>query len=380
MPLSLVPDAPGWRPDWEGLLDAFPVLAPLALVPQTARFHGEGDVLTHTRMVVETLVASPRWRRLDRPARRIVFLAALLHDIGKAKTTTETPDGALTSRGHSARGVRMARRLLWELEVPFREREEIVNLIRYHQCPFWAFERDDRDRLIREISLNVPCDRLAILADADARGRICSDMESITTAIALFEELAESLDCWETPARFATDHARFLYFRDKWPTPEYAPHEDFNGHITILSGLPGAGKDHYIGKRHADRPVISLDRIREECGVHPGKRKQGPVVRISRDGAREHLRTGTPFVWNATNVSLGIRRQVVDLAWRYHAEIELVYIEPSMADLFAQNRNRNAAVPDKVIWDLMDHRLDVPDPWEAHQVTYVADRAPGSEK
>lgn len=80
----------------------------------------------------------------------------------------------------------------------------------------------------------------------------------------------------------------------------------------MMSGLPGMGKDTWVRRQGPCWPVISLDGIREELGISP-LGKQGKVLEIARLRAREHLRRGESFIWNATNVSRAIRRKVLSL-------------------------------------------------------------------
>ena len=57
----------------------------MAATPQNTRWHGEGDVYTHIRLVCQVLTGLADFRAME-PAVRDA-LAALLHDIAKAATT-----------------------------------------------------------------------------------------------------------------------------------------------------------------------------------------------------------------------------------------------------------------------------------------------------
>lgn len=89
----------------------------------------------------------------------------------------------------------------------------------------------------------------------------------------------------------------------------------------------------------------------------------------SRDLAREFLRDGQSFVWNATNLSRQLRGQCIRLFADYQAKVRIVYLEVPEERLHRQNRQRPAPVPRAVIERLLD-RWEVPDQTEAHQVEW----------
>ena len=136
-----------------------------------------------------------------------------------------------------------------------------------------------------------------------------------------------------------------------------------------MSGLPGAGKDHWIARNLEERPVISLDDLREELEVSP-EESQGRIVAEARERARIYLRQKKSFVWNATSVSRRIRKQCIDLFAAYNARVRIVYIDVPEETLFKQNSERDKPVPAEVIKRLLD-RWEVPDLTEAHKVDWV---------
>jgi predicted kinase len=298
-----------------------------------------------------------------------VFAAALLHDMAKPDCTRTEPDGRIHARGHSRRGAILARQILWRLHVPFAVREQVTALVRHHQSPYFLLDRADAQRLCIEISQTARCDHLALLAEADVLGRHCGDQRRLLDNIALFREYATEQNCLSTPRDFASDHARFLYFQHPDRHPDAPAYEDFRAEVVLMSGLPGSGKDHYIRRHLADRPVVSLDALRTELDVDPGD-SQGVVVNEAREQAREYLRQRQSFVWNATNISRQLRGECVRLFADYNARIRIVYVETPPDVLFALNRRRPVPVPEKVIERLID-RWEAPDRTEAHQVDWI---------
>ena len=60
--LQALTPAPGHTPDYDACLAAFPALELAKTTPQDPRYHGEGDVWTHTKMVMEALLALPQYQ------------------------------------------------------------------------------------------------------------------------------------------------------------------------------------------------------------------------------------------------------------------------------------------------------------------------------
>lgn len=372
--LTWCPTPPDYAVNWERIKQEFPEVGRLEGCPQDAVHHAEGDVLIHTRMVVEALSTLHAWRALPRLEREIVFTAALLHDIAKPDCT-RVEDGRITSRGHSKRGAIKARTLLWGMGFPFEAREQVAALIRFHQIPFFLIDKPDGRRTLYEVSQSARCDLLALVAEADARGRVCADAQRLLDNISLFTQYASEHECLTGPRQFPNDHSRFLYFRREGRDPDYPAFDDTVSEVVMMSGLPGAGKDFWVAENLPDWPSISLDALRREMKVAPTQ-NQGPVVSRARESAREHLRKRRPFVWNATNVSRQMRELSVNLFAAYNARVRVVYVEASEARLFAQNRERADSVPAEVIRKLTA-RWEVPDLTEAHRVEWVTE-TPGS--
>lgn len=367
------PSPPDWRLDWPGLELAFPWLAPLRATPQDPLWHAEGDVLTHTRMVLEALVVDPQWRALDEPARHVLFAAALLHDIGKGPTTRTNEHGRVVSPRHTSVGQRMARNLLWSGAAgpapDFATREAIAALVRYHGLPILFIEKPSPERAVAMASLCLRCDHLAILARADVRGRFCPDARVFLERLELFGEFCLEQGCWDGPKSFASDLHRFAYCTEGRPY-HYVPYDDTRVEVTLMAGLPASGKTRWVEQHAGQQAVIRLDDIRQALDVDPGQR-QGAVAEAARELARTHLRRAAPLVWDATNTTRMMRGQLITLFVGYKARVRIVYVECPHDELHRRNRARRSPVPTEVIDHLAD-KLEVPTPDEAHQVIAVA--------
>jgi len=365
--------APGQTPDWGWFLHAFPALAALADTPQDPVYHAEGDVWTHTRMVVAALVRGETYHAASKDERFILFYAALLHDIAKPATTVIDPDsGRIGQPGHSKRGAIDVRILCWHAAVPFALREHICRIITVHQLPFFALAGNRNGQtgeyLIRKLSHELDLRLLVAVAQADMEGRDYVGKADCLVDIALFREMAIDEGCFGTPMAFADAHTRLSYCRGAGIAPDYPHHQEKGARVTVMSGLPASGKNHWVAQHRAGLPVVSIDDARTELGLRHGA-NEGAAAHRAVDFAKELLRRQAPFVWNTTHLSTQMRQKTLDLLFAYHAEVELVYLEESPQCIFKRNTRRDTSLTNKGI-ERMLFKWEVPLPTEAHAVRY----------
>ena len=359
--------------NWEELEARFAWLREMRDVPQDPIWHAEGDVLTHTKMVVEALLNLPEFKILSEQDKHIMFAAALLHDVEKRSTTVMELIGGkerIVSPKHALRGEFTTRELLYkEIPTPFHIREKIAKIVRLHGLPLWAISKEDPRKSVIEASLAVNTEHLAMFAKADILGRICEDAEECFLKINLFKELCLENNCWGKPFEFKSDYGRFLFLTRDEMSPNYEPFEDLKFEVTILSALPGTGKDSYI-KKHLDMPVLSLDDIRRQHKIDPRDRKaNGRVIQLAKEQAKVWMRKRESFVFNATNITRDMRGKWISLFLEYGARIKIVYLEVPYKQLLSQNHNRDYKVPVLAI-DKMIRRLEIPNFREGHEVVY----------
>ena len=359
-PIS-IPDATKWGIDWRAMFPSpfSSFLERMRGVRQNPVWHGEGDVLTHTQMVCEALVADEEFRALDAEGRAEVFVAALLHDVGKADVT-KTEDGVVVSPGHASSGARTARAFLWrELDMAGtaekrRFREAVCTLIRYHSAPLHFTSRPDPERFVRMLAAEgcvadgFSLRKLAVLVRADVRGRLAADVDRLLETTEFFVSTARELGCLDGPPAFADDFSRFAWLEGKTNFPDVKLYDGTWGTVCMTCGLPGTGKDSWIARDLPDLPVVSLDGIRREQGV-AWEDRQGVVVATALERAREYLRKKQPFVWDATCLIPDFRRRELQLFRDYGASTRIVSLETPWGEMLRRNRNRKAVVPEMVI-------------------------------
>ncbi|MFI5386514.1 MAG: AAA family ATPase [Fimbriimonadales bacterium] len=247
--------------------------------------------------------------------------------------------------------------------------------MRYHGRPAHLLEKADPAHEIIALSWLVNHRLLYLLARADTRGRLATEENRPEETLELWKLVAEENDCFDRPYAFANDQARFLFYGDALSSLHYTPREDHRCTVTLMSGLPGSGKDTWLATHRPHLPVVSLDDVRADLDLEPTD-DQGEVIQIGREACREHLRAGRDFAFNATNTMQATRKRWIDLLADYEARIELVYLEPHLSVIFERNQRRSRPVPRRVMERLVE-KLEPPTRIEAHSLTLVADpRAP----
>lgn len=368
---ALVP-LPGAQLDFKACLEAYPQLK-LGKGVMQGPYHREGDVLVHTEMVVQELLALPGYQALTRPDQVKVFHTALLHDVAKYRTTFINPEtGHIQHPGHSRKGAMDARVMLWDAGAPFEVREAICRLVSQHQTPFWAMGGSKREIapefIVRELSWQMDLRLLALMAEADIRGRICDDVTAILDNIELFRELAREENCFGRPRDFVNAHTAVSYFRGASVHPDYPLHQEPGSLVKVMSGPPASGKNTYVEKHFPGLQVVSFDDALEELGLRHGK-NDGMAAHLAIDKAKRLLRAREPFVWNATHINALNRKKTLDLLFAYNAEVEVIYLEQPRATLLARNSKRDSTLNNAKLQSMLSKWEPVL-PTEAHAVHY----------
>ncbi|MDX8391473.1 MAG: CCA tRNA nucleotidyltransferase [Mariprofundaceae bacterium] len=154
-----------------GWLDLYPQLKALMGCPQDPTWHPEGDVWTHTRLVVDcAAVVAKRYAWRGEKCERLLF-AALCHDLGKPETTFKHESGRIRSSGHSEQGIEPSIQFLRSVRAPQPLKKHILPLVREHLVHLHG---DATARAIRRLAHRLEpsnIDMWEALAEADASGR-----------------------------------------------------------------------------------------------------------------------------------------------------------------------------------------------------------------
>lgn len=168
----------------EQLTPWFSEVGQLIGVRQDPRYHPEGDVWTHTMLVLD--LAAALKTQTENPLG--FMLAALTHDFGKVLTTEEI-DGRIRSLKHETEGLPMIRIFLQRITSETKLIKYVLNLDELHMKPnIMAAQRSHKKATNHMFDQAVDPQALVLLARADRRGK-AQEVQDEETEVFLEERL-----------------------------------------------------------------------------------------------------------------------------------------------------------------------------------------------
>ena len=394
----------GERPDVDTFIDAFgtlmPLLHELKYTQQDEEWHAEGDVHTHTDMVLEELydILDEEASHLDDEQQLTLILAALLHDICKPVCTREKEirgELRLVSPHHEHKGRCYIAVKLIELELPYLVVNQVMNLVGYHQKPRQFVLDDAGDASYRYLSRLCSLELFYWLEQADIRGRECYDKQAQLEVLELFKMQAQDFDLWWVNDSYdqwldyfqeqlaasdddLLDHimgrsiqayeAGLIQSREEALARSYALQKGFP-HFIMMCGPSGSGKSRWISRNADDSAVvISLDELRQEIGGKRSSQKyNGQVMQLAREKLKRALCSKQTVIWDATCLRQDQRTRLLCLAHDYNAMSTIVVFHSSAGNYAKGNNSRKYAVPNSVLSKQIES-FQFPDLNEAHRL------------
>ena len=207
-----------------GLIRFFPELQALIDVPQSPKWHPEGDVWTHTLLVVDEAASLPGVSGEDRD---LVIWSALCHDLGKPSTTQWCEKAQrLRSIGHEEAGVLPTQRFLRSICLGEKVVEKVKALVRWHLAPPQFIQKEAAHPAYRHLARTlsqqgVTLKLLGQLSLADHLGRGPTiDRADVLRQNSLFQKVAEEACVFQSVAPPAVSGA-FLMRKGYLPSPQF---------------------------------------------------------------------------------------------------------------------------------------------------------------
>lgn len=161
------------------LFKMIPALKGLDQVPQDPRWHPEGDVWTHTLLVIENLPPHATFA---------TALSALFHDTGKKYATVVLETGRITARGHENFSKKIANEILNDLGADVKLKEEVLFLVYRHML---AHSKDTKEKTLRQLIAEAGSemvDQLLLHGVADVKSG-CGDFTECTRLREIFDNI-----------------------------------------------------------------------------------------------------------------------------------------------------------------------------------------------
>ncbi|MFH1077963.1 MAG: HD domain-containing protein [Patescibacteria group bacterium] len=181
----------------------YPELQALIGVEQEQEWHPEGDVWTHTLIVLD--MAAALSVGLDAESRLVAMLGALCHDLGKPATSAVV-DGRIRAIGHEEAGTKQTKALLDRWTFSASVVRGALAIVGNHMMPIrlWkehqAGKMDDRGyrngvrRILKRIA-PLPWEAYLTAVEADRRGRTSEKAaRPVLPALEEFREMAMDLE------------------------------------------------------------------------------------------------------------------------------------------------------------------------------------------
>lgn len=164
------------------LFKEIPALKDLNQIPQDPRWHPEGDVWTHTLLVIDNLPANATFA---------MALCALFHDVGKATATVIHETGRITAHGHEKDSKKLTSEILINLGADSKLIEDVLFLVYRHMI---AHSKEANIKTLHRLVLEVGAelvDQLLLHGVADVKGGF-GDLTDCIRLRELFDNMGKS--------------------------------------------------------------------------------------------------------------------------------------------------------------------------------------------
>lgn len=353
--IRILDDGTVTLPDWDTVLSVSENFRLLATKETTSRWHQEKNMLTHTKLVCESMLALINRNSADITSERdkiTLMLAAMFHDLGKCRCSN-TEDGRLLSAGHPQISERLCRQELWELNVIDRER--ICELVLWHDL-YCSSDISDKKLLTKigklSMWLFIHLDYLFMLWMSDDSGAI-KPVELEGSSYKMIDRV-KSLDL------------KSVHHIPNGSTKGLS--DDFT--VYVMCGIPGCGKSTWCADNIPELPVVSRDIVREELGITDvgvkaigTKEEEDEVTRVVDAEALELCKARQSFVYDNMNSREKYRKAFYDKIRKFKPVVRYIYLEVTDLGLLERRRPEIACKGDGV-FDRLVYNMEFPRPYE----------------
>lgn len=370
----------------------------MAATQQNPRYHAEGNVLEHTRMVLGKFFELKSRFSLTQEEEKILYWAAVLHDIGKP-VATQLVEGRWKSPGHEKAGLPIARDILMaQADISAEQRRRILDLVRWHGFPLhWALGKEPVEKL-KSLNLRTDLRLLGIFAYFDMHGRICEDQDLVLRMMQHFievdvprveyemgthQQMMAHYQGWSRKKKNAAWSAvrmdRIALVEkliDTEPRPEF-DYDQFMGvanpsrKVVMTVGPSMAGKTSWLQGQFPEGFHVQLKDFQLTEDIVSDTFKTGRLMVEFKYHLSLYTRQIETILLDGRNLHEGLRHQITDAARSLNADIEYVVFENTLEQALALNAVQESPLSEELVREQY-HQFDLLHPWEAHHMRFVA--------
>ena len=352
---------------------------------QNPRYHAEGNVLTHTEMVLAAYQTESSQFELDAHDHEVLYWASVLHDIGKVKVT-QWRRNRWSAKGHERAGLAPARDLLLRRpEISTPQRRRILDLVKYHAVPLQWGLRQQPIEAYKRLATRTDLRLMGIFAHFDIVGRICEKKEEVLNLILQFNQKIVPQVHYEIgPFEDVQAHYQTVGYQQKnalW----YSLKQDLRLTERLLQVnrsshqkplftaviVIGSAQDH-----RAEVEAQGLGHFKYYHAMALDLKFTDPHTRESQLRQLKHFvsvygREQQHVVIDGLPLDAEVRSHVAEYCRQQGGHIEFLFVERSLDQLLAQAEDESQAARLRAAHEA----LDFPHPWEAHHITQLSSPA-----
>lgn len=366
------------------------LLEQMAATPQNPRYHAEGSVLDHTALVLAKFEAYAAMHPLNAEDHAVYYWAAVLHDIGKIKTTRMEGE-RWRSPGHERAGVPMAWDILLRMpEISDAQRHRILDLVRWHGYALNAARTGLPFDRLKLLGTRTDLRTLARFTQFDLDGRICEDrpwVDEITTRflqidVPRAEYEARDFATWQAlNANWNLRHKNAAWNAIHLQQPEFlakladAPQKEspdtFGKKVYLTIGPPQSGKTNWLQDNLPDIFRISMEEHElSEAALEKGDFYMSRKLVEFKHFLVVYLNRYRIVALDGNSLHHEFRARLAEIIRGLNVELEYLVFETDVPTMLSRNATCEVPKPEAEILALYD-RLDLIHPWEAHKIRYI---------
>lgn len=352
------------------------VLNSMKGVKQNSLYHQEGDVYTHTMLVIQefsSLLKNVTPSLLTIYDKQKLLITALFHDIGKINTTYfDEKDQEYHCKNHGRVGANLFRQLFIE-ENDIKAKEEICFMIKHHMF-FHKFDENNKNDLIRLCKIKKSLSfslffGFIYLHQADT---LCSIKKYNWNILSVNKDITgKVIKLMLLPLN---SDAELKEYKEKIFGKPIFNLDKPKRYVYIMFGLSGSGKTTFV-KKHSNNKKhyhISRDMIRAQLNIGGARTENDKVI-----GSREEEEKVTklfnntlisylqsnddlPIYIDNTHLSTVYMENLIELITAYNVDYKIFAITSVPVETCM--KRRGITEKDNYIQKQYD-KMDVPEPW-----------------